>query len=270
MTRSLLSVAIHLYGAAAVVYLSYLIRQFRALPVIGRGLVGLGLAVHAGSVGVALAGQGGLPSGIAQGFSIVSLVLLSIFFFLDLRYRIPVIGAFLMPVALAALVPGILLSKDAARLLPTAPRPLLPVHIAIALVGIASFGVAAGVAVMYVLMERQLKGKKFGVLFARLPSLAFLDDLNRRLVVWGFVALSATLMTGAFFASNAHGVFWAWEAKEIATLVAWVFFAAVLNFRLFAGWQGRRVALLTMAGFCILLVSFFTSYDPGRTTGTMP
>jgi ABC-type uncharacterized transport system permease subunit len=270
MTRALLSVAIHLYGAAAVVYLTYLIRQHTALPIAGRLLVGVGLMVHAASVGLSLTAQGGMPAGISQGFAIVALVLLAIFFFLDVRYRMPVIGAFLMPVALAALVPGILLSKDAARLLPTAPRPLLPVHISIALIGIAAFGVAAGVAVMYLVMERQVKGKKFGVLFSRLPSLHFLDELNRRLVVWGFIALSATLMTGAFFASNAHGVFWAWEAKEIATLVAWVFFAAVLNFRLFAGWQGRRVALLTMAGFCILLVSFFSSYDLSRFTGGLP
>ena len=136
MTRALLSVAIHLYGAAAVVYLTYLIRQFAALPILGRVLVGVGLAVHAASVGLSLTAQGGMPAGISQGFAIVALVLLAIFFFLDVRYRMPVIGAFLMPVALAALVPGILLSKDAAKLLPTAPRPLLPVHITIALIGI--------------------------------------------------------------------------------------------------------------------------------------
>ncbi len=266
--RALLSIACHEYGVAAVVYLVYLIRQWKPLPWVGRALVGTGFLFHAVSTGVTLSAQGGMPRGMAQGFSMVALLLLAIFLFLYLRYAKPVLGAFLLPVALALLVPGLLISSVAGRT-PSGvlPRPLLPVHITIALLGIAAFGVASGVAVMYLVMERQMKGKKFGVLFARLPSLQFLDELNRSLVVWGFIALSVTLVTGAFFASDAAGIFWRWEAKEIATLVAWAVFAAVLNARFFAGWQGRRVAILTMAGFCLLLVSFFTSYKPGSWGG---
>ena len=41
-------------------------------------------------------------------------------------------------------------------------------------------------------IQRQVKGKRFGLLFSRLPSLHFLDELNRRLVIWGFIALSVT------------------------------------------------------------------------------
>jgi ABC-type transport system involved in cytochrome c biogenesis permease subunit len=76
-----------------------------------------------------------------------------------------------------------------------------------------------------------------------------------------------TLVTGAFFSSSTGGLFWQWEPKEIATLVAWIIFAVLLNARFFAGWQGRRVAVLTMAGFCVLLVSFLSSYDPSRHLG---
>jgi ABC-type uncharacterized transport system permease subunit len=262
VTRALLSIAVHGYGLAAILYCIYLVRQWRALPILGRLIVGAGIALHGTSLTTQLVEQGGVPSGIAQGFSLVALLLLTIFLILDLRYRVPVIGAFLLPVALAALVPGLLLADPGSALPAELRRPLLPAHIAVALLGIAAFGVASGVAVMYLLMERQMKGKKFGVLFSRLPSLYFLDQLNQRLVVTGFIAISVTMVTGAFFSATAEGVFWRWEAKEIATLIAWIVFAAVLNARFFAGWQGKRVALLTMAGFCLLLISFFTSYDP--------
>jgi ABC-type uncharacterized transport system permease subunit len=114
---------------------------------------------------------------------------------------------------------------------------------------------------MYLLMERQVKGKRFGLLFSRLPSLEFLDTLNRQLVVVGFIALSVTLVTGAFFSSAAPGFFWTWTSKQIATLVAWAVFAALVGARSFGGWRGRRVALLTMTGFGLLLVSFLSSYD---------
>ena len=267
MSRTLLSLACHGYIIAAILYLAYLIRQWRFFALGGRLLVGGGLLLHAVTLGGALAGQWGMPVGLAQGLSAVAFLLLAIFFVLDLRFRIPVMGAFITPAAVAVLLPALLISAGREPIPTTFRRPLLPVHITIALAGVAAFAVAAGVAVMYLLMERQMKGKRFGLLFSRLPSLTFLDQLNKQLVLWGFVALSVTLITGAFFSSSSAGLFWRWEPKEIATVVAWIVFAVLLNARFFAGWRGRRVAVLTMAGFCVLLVSFFSSYDPSRQLG---
>ena len=260
MNHALVSLACHAYVVAALVYLAYLIRQWEALATTGRVLVGTGLALH----GVALFGlfgaQGGRPVGVAQGFSTFAFLLLAIFLVVDVRYRKPVIGAFITPLAVAVLMPGLLLDGGE-PLPPHVQRPLLPLHITIALLGMAASALAAGVAVMYLLMERQVKGKRFGLLFSRLPSLEFLDTLNRRLVVVGFIALSVTLITGAFFSSAAPGFFWAWQSKQIATLVAWAVFAALVSARSVGGWRGRRVAVLTMTGFGLLLVSFLSSYD---------
>ncbi len=267
MSRALLSIASHEYAIAAMLYLAYLVRQWRPLAIAGRILIGSGLVIHALELGSELAGQGGRPVGLAQGLSTVAFLLLTIFFALDLRHRTPVMGAFITPVAVAVLIPGLLLQGGSTPVPSSLRQPLLPLHISIALLGMAAFAVAAGVALMYLLMERQMKGKHFGILFSRLPSLHFLDDLNRMLVLWGFVALSVTLVTGAFFSSASNGIFWHWEAREIATLVAWLIFAALLNARFFAGWRGKRVALLTMAGFCVLVVSFLSSYDLGRHAG---
>lgn len=267
MSRTLLSIACHEYATAAILYLAFLVRQWRPLAVSGRVLIGSGLAVHAVSLGKELAGQGGMPVGLSQGLSMMAFLLLAIFFALDLRYRMTVMGAFISPLAVAILIPALLVTGEGSPVPSSLRQPLLPVHISIALLGMAAFAAAAGVGSMYLLMERQMKSKHFGVLFSRLPSLTFLDELNRLLVLWGFVALSITLVTGAFFSSSSQGLFWHWEAKEIATVVAWIIFAALLNARFFAGWRGKRVALLTMAGFCVLVVSFLSSYDPSRHSG---
>lgn len=261
MTRSLLSIACHEYGLAAVVYLAFLVRQSRPLSIIGRVTVGSGLLLHGASLGILMAEQGGMPRGFANGLSLLAFLLLAIFFVLDLRYKVPVAGAFLLPAALAVLVPAFMVANDTGTLPEAVKRPLLPLHIAVALTGIAAIAAAAGVGIMYLLLERQMKGKKFGLLFTRLPSLEQLDGLNRRLVLVGFIAISVTMVTGAFFVSNAGGFFWAWQPKEIATVVAWIVFGCVVNARVFAGWQGKRVAMLTMAGFCVLLVSFLSAYQ---------
>lgn len=259
MTRMLLSIACHAYGLAAIVYLAHLVRQAGWLANVGRLSIGAGLIAHAASLLSQVLEQQGIPVGMAQGLSFLSFLLCAIFLAIDLAYRRPVIGAFVTPIALTVLVPAFILPSEMGPL-PEVVRPLLPVHIGIAILGVAMFAVAAGVGVMYVLMERQVKAKQFGLLFARLPPLRVLDEINRWLVVAGFIALSVTLATGAFFDKTGAG--WQWDSKRVATVIGWGVFAVLLNARFFAGWQGRRVALVTMAGFGILLVSFLSAFDP--------
>ncbi len=257
MDRTLLSLAAHLDALAAFVYLAYLVRAYRPLVFLGRGLIGIGLVFHAVSLFRTLGPQGGLPSTLGQGLSLVSFLLLALFFALDLGYRKPVLGAVLAPLAAAAALPGLYIGGATTFVGAGAVRPFLPLHVVVALVGFAACAAAAGVGGMYLLMEREVKAKRFGILFARLPSLQFLDELNRRLTVGGFLALTVTVITGAFFVSGRP---LSWGPKEVTTAVAWVMFAALLQARFFAGWQGRRVALLTMAGFPLLIVSFFSAY----------
>lgn len=265
MTRQLLSFAIHAYSLAAIVYLVHLVRQLPALAVIGRLSVGVGLAVHGAALLTQLLGQGGRPIGMAQGLSLLAFLLLAIFLAIDFIYRRPVIGAFVTPIALAVLLPAFIVPTADGPIPEVVRRPLLPLHVTIATLGVATFAVAAGVALMYVLMERQVKQKHFGLLFARLPPLQVLDELNRWLVLLGFIALSITLATGAFF--DTSGGSWQWEPKRVATVIGWGVFAVLLSARFFAGWRGKRVAVVTMAGFAILLISFLSSYDPSPLAG---
>lgn len=265
MTRTLLSIACHAYGFAAVIYLANLVRQSNWLGLTGRVAIAGGLVAHAGSLLLLFTGQGGMPVGMAQGLSFLAFLLTAIFLGIDLVYRRAVIGAFVTPIVLAVLVPAFLLPGDLEPIREEVVRPLLPVHVGIAILGVALFAVAAGVGLMYVLMERQVKAKRFGLLFSRLPPLQTLDEINRWLVVVGFIALSVTLATGAFFDTSGHG--WQWDAKRVATLICWIMSAVLLSARFFAGWRGKRVAVVTMAGFGMLLVSFLSSFDPSGAGG---
>lgn len=262
MIRSLLSFACHAYGLAAVVYLVHLVRQNRWLAFTGRSAVGLGLLLHGAALLIQVTHQGGMPLGIGQGVSLLTFLLLALLLVVDFVWRRPVIGAFVTPVAVAAMVPALVVPAVGGQSIPDALRaPLLPLHVGIAILGVATFAMAAGVGVMYVLMERQVKGKHFGLLFSRLPPLQVMDEINRWLVILGFIALSVTFATGAFFVGG--GPDWAWDPKIVATLVGWHLAAALVAARLFAGWRGKRVAYVTVAGFLVLLVSFFSAYDFG-------
>src|SRR5688572_27259735 len=108
MSRQLLSIACHAYGAAAIVYLGYLVRQWSAFALLGRISVAAGLIVHAIAIASGWMAPDAVPLGVANGLSLFTFLLLAIYLMVDLRFRRPVLGAFITPAALAIMVPAFL------------------------------------------------------------------------------------------------------------------------------------------------------------------
>ena len=262
LSRLCFVLAFHAYGFGAIAYVTLLAGRRQGLVWTARLLTAVGWVLQGVGLAVLLSGQGWRPHGLAEALSLLSFLLVALFLTIELRTQAPVLGAFLAPAAVAVWLPALWFAPGAK---PSASHPWTPVlvaHIGVALTGLAVFGVATGVAVAFLLLERQMKGKRFGVLYQRIPSLEFLDGLNRQLVTWGFVALSLTLVTGLWVASRSEGVR-TFQAVELTTAVAWLVFAGLLQARVLAGWRGRRVAWLTMAGFGLLVLSFVGTYGPG-------
>jgi ABC-type uncharacterized transport system permease subunit len=262
LSRLCFVLAFHAYGLGAIAYLALLAGRREAMVWTARVLTLVGWVLQGTGLGVLLAAQGWRPQGFAQGLSVLAFLLVALFLAVELRTRAPVLGSFLAPAAVAVWLPAlyILPAEQPARV--GTWTPLLVAHIGVALTGLAVFAVATGVAVAFLLQERQVKGKHFGVLFERLPSLELLDGLNRRLVTWGFIALSLTLVSGLGVAARS-GDARDFQGVEITTAVAWLVFAGLLQARVLAGWRGRRVAWLTMAGFGLLVLSFVGTYGSG-------
>ena len=144
----------------------------------------------------------------------------------------------------------------------------LPAHVAPAVLGYAVFAIAFCLSLIYLLQERQLKSKRKGDLFRRLPSLETLDDLNYRFVTWGFALFTIGLITGSLLAKQAWGELWSWEPVQVLSLITWLLYAALLHGRT-VGWRGRKAATFTILGF-LLLVSFLSVnlVFPGKHGGT--
>ena len=261
LSRLCFVLAFHAYGLGAIAYLALLGGRREGLVWTARLLTLLGWVLQAVGLGVLLAYQDWRPHGFAESLSLLAFLLVALFLAIELRTGTPVLGAFLAPAAVAVWLPG-LWSLHGGEPSRSPWTPMLVAHIGVALTGLAVFAVATGVAVAFLLLERQVKAKHFGVLFARLPSLELLDGLNRRLVTWGFIALSLTLVTGIYVAYRSAGARTS-QSVELTTAVAWLVFAGLLQARVLAGWRGRRVAWLTMAGFGLLALSFVSTYGPG-------
>jgi ABC-type transport system involved in cytochrome c biogenesis permease subunit len=126
---------------------------------------------------------------------------------------------------------------------------LLPVHIAVNVLGLAAFAIAFVVAVAYLIQEYQIKQKRLGGPFRRLPPLDLLDSVGVASVTIGFPLLTIGIVSGVVFARRLAEQTWSPSAQQTLAFVAWIVFAAVLVLRVAAGWRGRRAAIGTILGF---------------------
>ncbi|MFO7630310.1 MAG: c-type cytochrome biogenesis protein CcsB [Prochlorococcaceae cyanobacterium] len=83
-----------------------------------------------------------------------------------------------------------------------------------------------------------------------------LDSLSYRTITVGFLLLSVGLVSGAVWANEAWGSWWSWDPKETWALICWLVYAAYLHTRLIRGWQGRRPALVAVAGLVVIGVCY--------------
>ncbi|MDH4029098.1 MAG: cytochrome c biogenesis protein CcsA, partial [Nitrospirota bacterium] len=65
------------------------------------------------------------------------------------------------------------------------------------------------------------------------------------------------MITGVIWANSAWGTYWRWDPKEVWSLITWLIYALVLHLRHTAGWRGRKAAMLSIAGFVIVIFAFF-------------
>jgi ABC-type transport system involved in cytochrome c biogenesis permease subunit len=78
----------------------------------------------------------------------------------------------------------------------------------------------------------------------------------RRFLFIGFIAMSLTIVTGAFRAQQAWGRFWNWDPKETAALITWTIYFVLVNYHLSGKWRGKMAAYISILGFISVLVTF--------------
>jgi cytochrome c-type biogenesis protein CcsB len=191
-----------------------------------------------------------------ESLTFFAFAIVGVFLAFELRYNLRVLGAFVAPLAFAFSIFAAFLPGEVRSLAPALNSWWLPVHVALLFFGNAVFAVAFGAAIMYLLMERELKRKKLGAIFKRLPSLDVLDDINYRCLTIGFPLLTLGIITGSIWAEYAWGSYWSWDPKEVWSLITWLLYAALLHGRLTVGWRGRKAAILAIVGFGAILFTF--------------
>ncbi len=128
-------------------------------------------------------------------------------------------------------------------------------HVVFNLIGYASFSSAFLAGLMYILLYYEFRGNKLGYFYDRLPSLSYLELLNFRALLIGFIFNTIGILTGAFTGKTAWGAYWAWDPKLIAVLLGWIIYGMALVGRKNFHWKGIRLSYLSIIGFTWIIFS---------------
>jgi len=257
MNDLLFTVALGLYGCATLAYFAFLVKTSPLLGKTAHWIIIAGFLTHCAAVGARYLAAGYPPvTNLHEALSFFSLAIVGLFIYFEMRYKLHILGSFVIPVALVMMIAALGFPSRIGELNPALQSRWLAAHTIFAFAGYAAFTVSFGTAIMYLIQQRFLKQKKFGDLYRKLPALDLLDDISYRCLTYGFPLLTVAIMTGAIWAETAWGTYWSWDPKETWSLITWFVYAALLHGRLTTGWRGKKAAILSIIGFCMLLFTF--------------
>lgn len=223
-------------------------------------VTGAGFICHTVALAIQLKEGGYVPfTNLHQAISFFSWAIVLAFFWVEFRYRIFILGSFILPLAFLFLMSASALPDKKSSLDPTLGSIWLGIHTTLSVLGIVAFAIAFIAGIMYLLQERFLKSKQLSSLYYKLPSLDMLDQWNKKAILLGFPLLTIGIITGALWAQYALGSFWAADnAKQALSLGTWFFYLLVLHGRITIGWRAKKAANLAIIGFVGVIFIFVT------------
>jgi cytochrome c-type biogenesis protein CcsB len=266
-SSQLFGITTFLYLFSSIAYIASFIFRNKRVGKVGLGLAVLGILVQTAGLGLRWYESYQLEIGHAPLTNMYESLLFfawcaAIFYvLLEIKFKLPVIGAFVMPIPFLTLAYTSIeksISKDISPLIPALQSNWLIAHVITCFIGYGAFAVAAGLGIIYLL--RHFAGKiklSQDSLINSLPDQRTLDDLIHKTIIFGFMWLSAGIITGAVWANEAWGTYWQWDPKETWSIITWFVYAFTLHARFTRGWNGSRIAWLSVLGFVSVFFTYF-------------
>jgi len=204
----------------------------------------LGVSLHGASLAARWIHLGHGP--FITLFEILSSNVFSLTLVFTLAYwRIPAVrpaAAFVAPVLFIMMGWLLVTSPGEGHFPPTYRTLWLYVHVALGKVFLGAVLVAVGLS---------------GMILARLPRAEALEELAFRFMAIGFVFETLMLVSGAIWAQDAWGRYWAWDPLETWAFLTWLSAAAFLHARVAFRLSPRASALMILGVFALAFLTFF-------------
>lgn len=130
------------------------------------------------------------------------------------------------------------------------------VHVLLSILAFSIFGITALQALLLALMEYILKRKQGLAYIMRLPPLESVERLLFQMMSVGFGVLTIVIISSFWIFGNPLQK--ALLSKFFVACAAWLIFFVLLLGRYRFGWRGRPAIRWTLAGYVLLIVTYFS------------
>ena len=254
MDKISFSVALFSYLAASLGYFVYLVYRRPLVSSLSGGAVALGLISHTVSIGLhsAITGHGPYTTSYEIAMFLAWFIVV-IYFLTEWKYKIKDLGSFVIPLVFLVMLVSVFLSKDAGLVPESEVRFWLTMHRTLSIIGYAAFSIAFAAGIMYLIQEHQVKSKKLGIMYFRMPSLEVLDDLNFKVITIGFPLFTLGFMTGSIWNTKMDQAFFSWDlAKTMPMVIVWLIYGLVFFGRMTTGLRGKKAAQFAILGLSLI------------------
>ncbi len=263
MEGLLFKTAFGLYAVSTGLGLAYLFSRNETLAVWKFRLLVIGLLAHLVSFALLTDAFWASPEnrhflpihGFYGALSYLALANAFVFFIVQVRTRLHILGAFVLPWTAIAAGAAVFAHPELGPVKEELRSFRMNLHPMLFMLSYTAFANAFGVGLALLIQERQIKSRKPTELCYRLPPIEELDALHLRIITAAFPALTLGLLMGSNWGYSEWTRFWA-EPKLIAGVITWAIYGAFLYIRLAGNRRGRRPVYIAMAGFVWILLSF--------------
>lgn len=132
---------------------------------------------------------------------------------------------------------------------------LLGLHVISALLGYSGITISAVYGLLFLVLYKNLKSSRFGLIFNRLPSLEILEKLSFNSLLIGFVLFTIAIIIGIIWLPSAFPNFSYSDPKLIGTALVWIIYGAGILSKFLANWYGKKVIIFSLTGFLLAVLS---------------
>ncbi len=169
------------------------------------------------------------------------------------RPRWAALGLIALPAVILMMGFALFSNPEARDLPPTLRSVWLVFHVLFNKLAVGAFVLSLGSAILLLL---KLKGGSTR-LSDRLPAPEVIEAYTLRVVGFGFLFWSTTLVAGAIWANQSWGRYWGWDPIETWALVTWLAYGILLHARRFFRLGPRATAWGTIGCFAVSVLTVF-------------
>lgn len=129
------------------------------------------------------------------------------------------------------------------------------IHVTMTLIGYTAISISAVYAIMYLMLNQNLKKHTLGPIFENLPPLMLLERMSIRSVKIGILLLGLGIFHGHLRANAVMGTFLPADPKVITMDLIWLAYSIGFVISYLRKWRGIRMAYLSLTGFSVLILA---------------